>query len=188
MRNSHETLGPPHVSLARKWTDLSLTSTRYNAERQASQPKRPDISVYDYHDGKKLLLDVSIINPQRPGCLPQSHSTNGAAALQRDNEKRLKYQGEATSLGYLFEPLTFEVFGRWSPVAVEFFKKIVRRPSLEFLDDRPAASRYWRRRLAVCLQRMNSQIILRKVASLVPGSALSDRLGPHDTDIRFFTR
>ncbi|XP_065834209.1 uncharacterized protein [Oscarella lobularis] len=172
------------------WLSL-LRSVNYHCELEGQGDfgdfKRPDISIYDYQDGKKLLLDVSIIHPQRPGCLPQSHSTNGAAAIYRDTEKSTKYRAEATSLGYLFEPLTFEVFGRWSPVAVDFFKKIVRRPSIEFLDDRPAAARYWRRRFAVCLLRLNAQILLRKVTLLVPGSTVGDRLGPHDTDIRFFS-
>ena len=179
-----------HDHIQHTWLSL-LRSVNFHCELEElgdfGDFKRPDISIYDYQDGKKLLLDVSIIHPQRPSCLPQSHSTNGAAAILRDTEKSTKYRAEAISLGYLFEPLTFEVFGRWSPVAVDFFNKIVRRPSIEFLDDRPAAARYWRRRFAVCLQRLNAQILLRKVTLLVPGSTVGDRLGPHDTDIRFFS-
>eukprot|EP00118_Oscarella_pearsei_P019188 m.202348 g.202348 ORF g.202348 m.202348 type:complete len:96 (+) comp39611_c0_seq3:258-545(+) len=42
------------------------------------------------------------------------------------------------------------------------------RPSADFLDNRPAFTDYWRKRISVCLQKQNAEIILRRVKAIHP--------------------
>eukprot|EP00118_Oscarella_pearsei_P018137 m.184404 g.184404 ORF g.184404 m.184404 type:complete len:116 (+) comp39318_c4_seq37:7364-7711(+) len=56
--------------------------------------------------------------------------------MKRDQTKNAKYLEISISLGYLFEPLSMEVFGRWSLKAGDLFQRFALRPSSDFFDDR----------------------------------------------------
>ena len=150
--------------------------------------KRPDIGVFNFNDGKKLLLDVSIAHPQASTVLPQSAKNAGHAASERDNFKIKKFREEANKLGYLFEPLVMEVFGRWSPIALRILRQVAERPSIDFFNDKNSFLAYWRRHMAVCLQRENARIILRKVKCIVPHSPVCVSVSSVDTSVRCFNR
>ena len=67
-------------SLVQKMVGECVGTTRFNTPMLRSvgfqcqleklhefpEKRRPDISVYNYKDGKKLLLDIRVVNPQVP--------------------------------------------------------------------------------------------------------------------------
>jgi len=149
--------------------------------------KRPDISIYNFKDGKKLLLDISIVHPQAKHWISGSAKDNGFAAAGGDRLKNQKYAALAQKQGYLFQPVVSEVFGRWSPVARGIFSFIARRPSADFEQNKAAFINYWRRRLSICLQKENANIILRKIKLLTPSSVEPLSQSAADTQIRAFS-
>ena len=156
-------------------------------EREFQDKKRPDFGIYNFENGKKLLLDISVIHPLSQAVITGSTQENGFAAAHRDKTKDEKYLQVATSLGYLFKPVVVEVFGRWSPTAASLFHQIARRPSVDFLNDRNTFINYWSKRLAVCLQRANSRIILNKVELIIPTHHSPVLPSPPPVDVRCFT-
>ena len=177
-----------HNAIQFNWLKM-LQSVNYvcDLEREhqfEGSNKRPDIGVFNFDERKKLLLDVSIAHPQASTVLPQGAKTAGHAASERDEFKIRKFREEANKLGYLFEPLVMEVFGRWSPIALCILRHVAERPSIDFFNDKNAFHEYWRRCMSVCLQRENARIILRKVKCLIPHSPVCVSASSADTTVR----
>ena len=129
--------------------------------------QRPDIAVYNYQDGKKLLLDVTITHPWAKMNLSGSSEKAGFATSVKEKEKNRKYLATATSLGHLFRPIAIEVYGRWGGTAEETLKEasqlapsILGIPYGQFKTE-------WSIRLATCLQKENAEIINNKLLSIV---------------------
>ena len=166
-----------------------LRSVNFRCELKKSDEfadkKRPDISVYNYDQGKKMFLDVSFTHPLAVNTVTPAADTSGYAADLKDQKKIEKYRAMASSLGYLFDPLVMEVYGRWSHRS-DFLSQAAVRPSIDFINDRAAFVNYWSKRLSVSLQRGNANIILNKIRAILPSS--TDRLSsyPANTDFRCF--
>ena len=75
--------------------------------------QRPDIAVYNYRDGKKLLLDITVTHPWSKTNLSGSSKRAGFAATAKETEKNTKYLTKASNLGQVFRPIAIEVSGRW---------------------------------------------------------------------------
>ena len=60
-------------------------------EKEFDDKKWPDIGVYDFENGKKLLLDITVIHPLSLVVVTQSANVNGYAAIARDKVKNDKY-------------------------------------------------------------------------------------------------
>ena len=121
---------------------------RKELTEQFEGKKRPDIAVYDFDNGKKLLLDITIAHPWAQNYISRSCTTAGFAAAERDRIKNNKYWQMSTDLGYLFCPFSLEVFVRLRESARETLKQVSRLAAPlagysteEFLNE-------WRRRLS----------------------------------------
>ena len=68
---------------------LSSISHRCRKEltHQFEGKQRSDIVVYDFKDGKKLLLDVTIAHPWGKKYMTKSFSTAAFAAAEREKQK-----------------------------------------------------------------------------------------------------
>ena len=75
--------------------------------------QHPDIAIYNYRDGKKLLLDITVTHPWSKTNLSGSSERAGFAATAKEKEKNTKYLTKASNLGHLFRPIAIEVYGRW---------------------------------------------------------------------------
>ena len=82
-------------------------------KNQFEGKKRPDVAVYDYHQGKKLLLDMTATHPWALHNITLSKKTVGYAAAAKEQPKNSKYLSVAKNLGHLFRPFALEVFGCW---------------------------------------------------------------------------
>ena len=129
--------------------------------------QRPDIAVYDFDNGKKLLLDITIAHSWAQNYISRNFTTEGFAAAERDRIKNNKYLQMSTDLEYLFRPFSLEVFGRMEESARETLKQVsrlaaplARYSSEEFLNK-------WRRRLSVCLQKGNARILSNNVNTII---------------------
>ena len=141
-------------------------------QNQFEGKKRPDVAVYDYHQGKKLLLDMTVTHPWALHNITLSKKTSGYAAAAKERSKNSKYLSLATNLGHLFRPFALEVFGCWGEQGVNSLKEVAKlAPSALDISSGDFTS-YWRHRLAVCLQKENANIIHDKVAAIVGRSPL----------------
>lgn len=95
--------------------------------------KRLDIAVFNFNDGKKLLLDVSNAHPQVSTVLPQSAKEARHAASARDNFTIKKFLEEANKLGFRFETLVMEVFSCWSLIALRILRQVAEHLLIDFL-------------------------------------------------------
>ena len=140
---------------------------RKELTNQFAGKERPDVAIYDYQDGKKLLLDVTVAHPQAKKYMSKSCSIAGFAAAEREKQKNSKYLSVATDLGYLFRPFSVEVFGRWGKAAEKTLAE-VSKSATSILDLSVAEFLHlWRRRFSTCLQKENASIISEKLNSLV---------------------
>ena len=103
---------------------LSSVGLRCRKEltEQFEGKQRPDIAVYDFDNGKKLLLDITIAHHWAQNYISQSCTTAGFAAAEQDCIKNNKYLQMSTDLGYLFRPFSLKVFGRLGESARETLK------------------------------------------------------------------
>ena len=161
---------------------------------QFSDKRRPDIVVFNLSQSRPLLLDVSVIHPWMASVFPATASSTGFAAADRDKLKNTKYLSDASDLGYDFQPLSFEDFGRWSPVVSHLCSSVASR--IDQTADRAEFLHYWRRRISVCVQRENAKIILKKLSSILkadaadpapqPADAADPAPQPADSHVRWF--
>ena len=147
--------------------------------------QRPDIAVYNYRDGKKLLLDITVTHPWSKTNLSSSSEKAGFAVATKEKEKNGKYLSKALSLGHLFRPIAIEVFGRWGEGAEETLKEVsLLAPSVlgvpygQFKRD-------WAIQLAVCLQKENAEMINNKILSIV-GRKTTEHKTVNVPTLRFF--
>ena len=73
------------------YTMLKAVNFRCRKEilEQFEGKQRPDIAVYDYRDGKKLLLDITITHPQSKRFVGVSCSVVGHAANEKEKMKNI---------------------------------------------------------------------------------------------------
>ena len=74
---------------------------------------RPDITVFDFGSGSNTDLDVSLAHPWSSEVIFSSASTEGAAALRREQTKAEKYSMERLpgEEAMRLVPLVMEHFG-----------------------------------------------------------------------------
>ena len=134
---------------------------------QFENKQRPDIAIYNYKDGKKLLLDVTITHPLAKRSISASCSKPGFAAAEKEREKDSKYLVKSTNLGYLFRPIALEVYGRWGNTAETTLEELSKKSPQSTGLNPSEFKLHWRRRIAINLQRANSSIIQNKVSAIV---------------------
>ena len=54
---------------------------------QFQNKQRPDIAVYDFHEGKKLLLDITITHPWAQSNISGSSTTAGLQQWKKKNKR-----------------------------------------------------------------------------------------------------
>ena len=64
---------------------------RKELTNQFEGKQRPDIAVYDYVDGEKLWLDITIAHPFAKQYITKSFTNAGYAAAEREKAKNMKY-------------------------------------------------------------------------------------------------
>ena len=137
--------------------------------------QRPDIAVYNYRDGKKLLLDITVTHPWSKTNLPGSSERAGFAGTAKEKEKNTKYLTKASNLGHLFRPIAIEVYGRWGKGAEETLKEAsLLAPSVSNVSS-SYFKRDWSIRLAVCLQKENAEMIHNKILSIVGKTSIGQK-------------
>ena len=127
----------------------------------------PDIAVYDFDNGKKLLLDITITHPWAQNYISRSCTTARFAAAERDRIKNNQYLQVSSDLDYLFRPFSLEVFGRLGESARETLKQVSRLAAPLAGYSPEELLNEWRHRLSVCLQKGNARILSNKVNTII---------------------
>ena len=73
----------------------------------------------------------------------------------------------AIDLGHLFRPFALEVFGCWGAESVNTLKEAASLAPAALDMSYGDFANYWRRRLAVCLQKGNTDMIHNKIAAII---------------------
>ena len=76
-------------------------------------------AIHDYEDGKKLVLDISIVHP-----LVLAISSKESPQQKERKKKDRNYFLCVTSLGYnYFRPIALEVYGHWKMTTEELLEE-----------------------------------------------------------------
>ena len=143
---------------------------REPCHRYITSDNRPDITVFDFGSGSNTDLDVSLAHPWSSEVIFSSASTEGAAALRREQTKAEKYSMERLpgEEAVRLVPLVLEHFGHWGQQAEKYLHQLSLRSTDECGNSNSSQFKtYWRERLSVQLQRCNSRVIYRKVEGLL---------------------
>ncbi|XP_062506125.1 uncharacterized protein LOC134182711 [Corticium candelabrum] len=146
----------------------------------------PNIAVYDFHEGKKLLLDITITHPWAQSNISGSSTMAGFAAVEKEKQKDKKYRETAESLRHIFRPIAIEAFGCWGPKAEELLTETSKMAPMQL--DMPVGQfkAQWSRHLSVTLQRLNLDIINKRALTIV-GKKESGTSGPANLAKREFS-
>ena len=138
---------------------LTLDVGKSSAQFEGKQ--RPDIAIYNYKDGKKLLLDVTITHPWAKNNLSGSSQTAGFAALTKEE----KNSGEDHCT---WSPLPASCHrGVWKmgEICRGYFERSFNASS-SYIPSAQFHSR-WAIQLSTCLQKENATTIKDKLLSIV---------------------
>lgn len=170
-----------HDAMVSCWShclkDVNILHTVEPRNRYVDSSGRPDITVFDSGTLSAVELDVSLAHPLSKEVINTSSKIDGQAALTREVHKKMKYEQFCLPGGFspTLVPLVFEHYGRWGDEAKEFLKNLAnhskdehgQRNKVEFLT-------YWRRRLAITLQKSNTRTIFNKLDCVVPSFYSTD--------------
>ena len=156
------------------WSDclshLKIHHRKESKDRYSTSDSRPDISVFDTGAGSNVELDIAMAHPRSSDIFPTSATTDGAAACRREERKKARYAKDTYPGGMSVQvvPLVMEHFGRWGKQAEAYFDQLSKRSRDECgKPDRAKFKDYWRKRMAIQLQKNNARVFLRKTSSLV---------------------
>jgi hypothetical protein len=111
----------------------------------------PDLFIHTL-DGRKYMLDISIIYPNAASHRENASIRRCAAALKRENEKVNKYSALALRNNFIFIPIVIETYGAMGEKAELFIKEIA-----ECCNDKGMGA-YCKRVIAIALQRGNAMV------------------------------
>jgi len=149
--------------------------------------------------GRRILCDVSVIQPCAPTYVQRAAATTGAAIHIVETRKKAKYAAELAEANNRiaaladaniprveYVPLVVEAYGRWSDTALQLFKMLGQRRSHgSGVATRTARSlvKDLLMRMDVILQRYNGQAILDITGGAAPfddifNSSVPVNIGP----------
>ena len=162
--------GPEHNNLVAEWCqclrDLKLHLKKEPKNEYIDREDRPDIIVYDLGIDANAELDFSLAHPFCRDTVVRALRENRFAAAKREETKINKYlnQQHPRSCKAAFIPLIFEHFGCWGEKADNYLNQLAKRSRYIESGSNEAQFRgQWRKRLSICLQKFNSNVILRKL-------------------------
>ena len=127
--------------------------------------KRPDIAVYDYSEGKKLLLDITITHPHSKNFILAASVNSGHAAGKKRNRKienscRKQQLRDIFSVQLLWRR---SVNGKWR-LERPFTKSLLAPGELDVASSQFRV--HWKQKLSVCLQKKNFKIVANKINAI----------------------
>ena len=127
--------------------------------------KRPDgVTRVPWASGKNLVWDFTCPDTVAPSHIMQNSLASGAAAVQAESNKRIKYSG--LNHGYLFTPFAVETLGSWGPEAMALSSSLGTRLAVVTGDRRSTS--FFRQRLSLAIQRGNAAAVRGTFASTDP--------------------
>jgi hypothetical protein len=149
-------------------------------EADPNSNERPDLSVLNFPEMRKLVIDVQVTCPI-PG--DKSLTLNqavipGRAAKTAYDRKTHKYTALCNTNNLEFLPFIIESTGRLHEKADEFFKKVIAIMSENTAVHQSILSSYWQSRLSMCLQSQISQAIVTRAQHINGG-----RCGQNNYDL-----
>ena len=109
--------------------------------------------IYTTINDRQYLIDISVTDAVSdcPVRTNSRSSTNATAAMEREQQKRARYQNDPRLV-----PFVFEVGGRWGPTAEAWIKSVAPTD----LAERTRDLTHLRYELSTSLQRSNADMII----------------------------
>ena len=143
-----------------KW----LVKWGYFSQREQRVPELDDtddqgnarhaiLDIYTTINDRQYLIDISVTDAVSdcPVRTNSRSSTNATAAMEREQQKRTRYQNDPRLM-----PFVFEVGGRWGPTAEAWIKSVAPTDPTERTHDLT----HLRYELSTSLQRSNADMII----------------------------
>ena len=129
--------------------------------------RRGDILVSTMED--LLNVDVSVTHPAMHTVRVKASKTPGAAAEERDKQKRLYHQKNGTP-GYAFVPFSIETYGRLGKDAEKLLRDMAERAASTGECDRDCFLQWMRKEISSSLIRGNARVFRRYLGYLIRGT------------------
>ena len=180
-----------HDSVVSGWSEclreVGLHHRKEPRDRYTNNDCRPDIVVFDTDEGSNIDLDVAFAHPWSSEVLSKSTEEDEFAASAREKRKRKKYAKLALFCGGTTSPtlvsLVFEHFGRWGQEAERYLNTLASRArDCEGKKNHSEFVCYWRKRIAVIVQKANAGVILGKLKRITGGRG--DGVMGEDLDVQ----
>jgi hypothetical protein len=131
--------------------------------------QRMDIVCDNFKPGIPLNIDTSIIDiRQQKYCTAVVPA--GKAALDRENEKNIKYLDQFLSINAIFMPFILESHGRWGLTARKIFSALIDRVMQHHQTawcTRSQMSHYWKSRITMSMHRAACRGIHKRIVEVV---------------------
>jgi hypothetical protein len=125
--------------------------------------KPADIFVTNWSGGRKMALDVTIVNPQRNDLVDASAAEAGVGAAEGERVKMTKCAEKCKKHGFEFIPLAFETFGGYGKMAIPVVKTIISQAADRTGMTRSAVAIQMRQRISLAIMRANANMILTRI-------------------------
>ena len=111
---------------------------------------------------------ISLAYPFSSDTVVRASRKDRFAAAKRNKYSNQQHQGSCKAT---FIPLIFEHFGCWGEKADNYLNQLAER--LRDVESGSSEAQFrgqWRKRLSICLQKSNSNVILRKLRRIAEGN------------------
>ncbi len=128
-----------------------------------SDGKRPDgMTIVPWNSGRQLVWDVTVVDSLATSRIQAGSVCNpGVTATDAEDRKVVKYQN-LTDIGYIFQPLAFEVQGSMGSSTECFIYKLCK--NLSVTNDEPKAGMFLKQRISLAIQAGNAACVLGTVS------------------------
>jgi hypothetical protein len=136
--------------------------------------RRGDILVSTLED--LLNVDVSVTHPAMHSVRVKASKTPGAAAEERDKQKRRYHEKNGTP-GYSFVPFSVETYGRLGKDAENLLRDMAERAASTGDCDRDCFLHWMRKEISLSLIRGNARVFRRYLGQLIRGTGTNFQPG-----------
>lgn len=146
----------------------ALLSASIETHVDDSQSRPGDVYIAEWVRGKDAALDLTVVSPLQKALVNRCARESGAALEVAFKRKMDAHYARCRANNIVFLPLCVETLGGWHPDSASELRRIQRAVTLCSRQDQTTSEKHFFEKLAVSLQRSNSNMILSRQSFFPP--------------------
>ena len=122
--------------------------------------KPADIFVSNWHGGKSMAFDITIVSPMQKKLRARAAKAAGVAAEEGEISKIAKCEDKCRKAGFDFTPLAFSTYGGYGEEAKSVLKYIICMAADRLGLTRSAVATRIRQKISLAIMKHNANMIL----------------------------